>query len=1167
MKKRLGVIALILAATSSQLSYSLETRGEQNEFMSFQEIPENTVVYPGQITLDGGKGRIYSVAEIGSYRSKLNVVTQSKVNLRNGENLELDFYPVTNYEKFIDRWSLEIYDMKDNRKLSPLKIVEGTRRLDESSPISVTLESGLLNGIDSTKDLFYIFKAYDTKGRLDETSPEIIHIIRSGRTITSQEEDMKEKIANAMDNRRLKNIHIVGANIKIVGANLDKFQKVYIDGSERELDLEKSFSYETKLEPGATIVPVELVGENGKKEVYDLEIDIPSRYNFLIGLADITVGENRNTGNEDILNPNYIYREDFFKTGRLAFYYNGFMNGYNITAHADTYEQDLPDMFKDFSRKDPEYYYRKLDYDPIEFNYGDDSVLYSDVDSQGKMYVKVEKEKNSILWGDYNTGFTGTKYGSYNRTLYGGRAELNTPNNTKFGDEKFHLALFGSQPDSIYAHDELLGTGGSFYYLSYRDIVVGSAKLSVQVKDPTTGRVLGIVELQNGEDYTINEMQGLIRLVKPLAIIIPQRLGNDIIQQQPLSGYLNYLVVDYEYYSKNIDFDSKVYGARAKTWLTDNMAIGGTYVDTNAGEHQYTLKAGDLTIKQSEGTYLRGEIAESEGDAVFESSTSINGGLDFFDREVGYTTGNSGRAYLVEGSLAFKDIISGADSRDNISGWYDKKEAGFSSAGESTRKERESYGGELEYQLTQRIGMRAGYEYYQEKDNISSSSTETKEYKGGFNFLLTDKVRLEVEGLHTEATGLVRNSAGINRDGDNGRATLAGAKLEYQVNSDQKIYIKGQGTIDATDGYEENNSGSIGTIWSLTDKLTLNGEVTEGTRGFGGDVGINYAVTDKYEIYSNYSVLNDGNGSDGTVTFGQSAWMSDRTRIYQENQFVRSFEGKGFTGGYGIDYQQSKDLWLGALYQGGELDTGNGRVKKEAVTLQSKFEKKGFTMRNALEYSQTKGSGTNKTESWGTANRFRKVIDNQYTVFGVANYLYGKNFSTDEKMAENMEYGLGLSYRPIWNDKLNLIGKYSYVYDLGSIGQLNYNYGEKAHVGSLDAVYEISQRWDIGVKYAYRKESVRVDRDSGPWFDSNLDLLAVRLNYEIIHKWDIFGEYHWLRDIEEDQIKHGAMVGIYREIGKNLQFGVGYNFTDFNDDLTNLDYRSQGWFVNLIGKF
>ncbi len=44
------------------------------------------------------------------------------------------------------------------------------------------------------------------------------------------------------------------------------------------------------------------------------------------------------------------------------------------------------------------------------------------------------------------------------------------------------------------------------------------------------------------------------------------------------------------------------------------------------------------------------------------------------------------------------------------------------------------------------------------------------------------------------------------------------------------------------------------------------------------------------------------------------------------------------------------------------------------------------------------------------------------------------------------------------------------------------------------------------------------------------------------------------------------LLGLYRHLNKNFKFGGGYNFTDFSDDLTDLDYRSRGWFINLVGQ-
>lgn len=1172
MKKRL-IVALFFALTVNHYSYSEESKPKPVQGVSFEEIKDEIKVYPGRFSVNNGTGSVYSITDIGTYQLKLDLIAHDKVKFDAEENLMLEFYPVTNYSNFITRWELAVYDVRDTKKLDPLKVIKRDGGLDSSEPIEVELEKGVINSLNPVTDLYYILKVYDGNDRLDETYPRTITIVRDeigslnldlDREV-EKENALKEMIANAHDNRRLKNIVLLGANVKIIGDGLEGISKVSIDGKEREVDLEETFAFDTHLGKGVTIIPVELISKNGLKETFNVEIYVPERYDFLVGIADFTIGRNKVTGNQDVLNPNNSYREDLFKTGRLAFYYKGLVDKYRITAHADTYERDIENMFKDFSDRDPGYYYRKLEYDPIEFNYGDDSVLYSDVDTQGKMYLRVDWEKNTALWGNFNTGFTGNKYSSYNRTMYGAKGEFSSLENNIFGDSKYYLSLFGSKPDSVYAHDELLGTGGSFYYLSYRDIVVGSAKISVQVKDPTTGRVLGIVELQEGQDYTINETQGLIRMVKPLSIILPERMANEIIKDQPLSGYLNFLVVDYEYYSRGLDPDSTLAGVRAKTWLTDHIGIGGTAIDTSAGEHQYTLGAADVTLKKSEGTYLRGEYAQSKGDAVYEDSISINGGLDFFDREVGYVNNREGSAYIIEGSLSLRDFSENFSSRDGFTFWYDKKKKGFSSTGERATLERENYGGDFGYQATEKLYLNVAHEYFQGFD--SDSGSESRETSATAEYLVNEKIAITGELLTTRGKGLSSNDSGIDVSGDNGSATLAGIKTEYRIDSNKRVYLKGQGTLERSGGYETNNMISLGGYTNVTERLNLEGEVSTGTRGNGSEIGANYSLSDKHDLYSKYTLQNEGSRNNGIFTFGQGALVGDRTRVYQENQFINSYEGKGFTGGYGVDYQQNENLWLGGLYQSGELDIDGGKIKKDSLTLQSKFEKKDFTMRNTLEYSKNRGTGNNNTDSWGTANRFRKILNEEYTVFGVANFLDAKNVNSGERQARNTEFGVGGAYRPIWNDKVNFIGKYSYIYDLGSLGQINTNFGEQAHVLSLNTVYEINEKWETAFKYAYRQEKVRVDRNSGPWFSSNLDLFAVRLSYEVIHKWDIFGEYHWLRNITDDQIKHGAVVGVYRELHKNLQLGVGYNFTEFDDDLTRLDYKSKGWFINLIGKF
>ena len=45
------------------------------------------------------------------------------------------------------------------------------------------------------------------------------------------------------------------------------------------------------------------------------------------------------------------------------------------------------------------------------------------------------------------------------------------------------------------------------------------------------------------------------------------------------------------------------------------------------------------------------------------------------------------------------------------------------------------------------------------------------------------------------------------------------------------------------------------------------------------------------------------------------------------------------------------------------------------------------------------------------------------------------------------------------------------------------------------------------------------------------------------------------------------LLAVYRHFGDHAKAGVGYNFTDFSDDLTDLSYDSHGWFINVIGKY
>ena len=80
-------------------------------------------------------------------------------------------------------------------------------------------------------------------------------------------------------------------------------------------------------------------------------------------------------------------------------------------------------------------------------------------------------------------------------------------------------------------------------------------------------------------------------------------------------------------------------------------------------------------------------------------------------------------------------------------------------------------------------------------------------------------------------------------------------------------------------------------------------------------------------------------------------------------------------------------------------------------------------------------------------------------------------------------------------------------------------------------------------------------------------MYVARADYHLTHQWDFLVEARLLDLIDAGDQRAGALAGLYRHFGNHFKFGVGYNFSDFSDDLTDLDYDAKGFFVNAIGKF
>ena len=119
--------------------------------------------------------------------------------------------------------------------------------------------------------------------------------------------------------------------------------------------------------------------------------------------------------------------------------------------------------------------------------------------------------------------------------------------------------------------------------------------------------------------------------------------------------------------------------------------------------------------------------------------------------------------------------------------------------------------------------------------------------------------------------------------------------------------------------------------------------------------------------------------------------------------------------------------------------------------------------------------------------------------------------------------------------------------------------------GTGVAFWAACSNWSIGGKYAYRLGEASLDRVQQDFFDDSAHLGILRLDRRFRKNWEGMAEVRMLLLPDIRQRRRGALATIYRRLGSNLKVGIGYNFTDFSDDLTDLRYNHKGVFINLIG--
>ncbi|MDK2847643.1 MAG: hypothetical protein PWP34_996 [Desulfuromonadales bacterium] len=1078
------------------------------------------------------------------------------------ENL-VRFRLYSNYRSFIKRAEVRIFEKEQSVRDVPLAVVE--LNADGFAQWQPECEAPSTPACE----LAYLVRVYDEAGHFDETAVQPLWVVDSIDAVEAEADPDKELLAGYGESRLARqNIPLNGGTVQAFGSAIPEGFNVWLAGYAVPVDAQGRFIAEEILPPGMHSVEVAVLDEGGSGQLYLRDLELKKNDWFTVGIADLTLSGSSTSGPAELVAPdNDHYDESAGIDGRLAFYTKGkFGSDWQLTASADTREGPLDEIFTNFLDKSPEALFRRIDPDRHYPTFGDDGTVIEDAPTNGKFYLRLQNGPNYALWGNFKVAYTDNYLAHVDRGLYGGNLHYQTGDTTRFGEQRLAADAFAADPGTLAGRDELRGTGGSLYYLRRQDVLEGSESVRIEVRDKDSGIVLGVKNLTPVLDYDIDYLQGRILLSQPLASTAADDL---LVQSDATGGNPAFLVVRYEFTPGVDELDTLAVGGQVHYWLSDYVKLGLTANREDAEGSENNLYGANLTLRKSTGSWVRLETGRSEG-AGTTTTTSVDGGYTV--SSVAADENAEALAYRVDSSLELQDFF--ADAKGRLTLYYENLEAGYSAPGLNTDRDLTRYGGTAVLPLFERFDLHLKTDFQIQDQGVETEASELDvDYRLGEHWTLSSGLRRDTRE---------DKSTVVPETQEEGDRTDLVARVRYDSKARWSGYGYVQGSVMTTGTREDNARVGAGGSYRVTDRFKVDGEVSQGNLGTGARVGTEYLYSDRTTLYLDYTLENERSDNGvrarkGSMTSGFRTRYSDSASLFLEERYTHGDVPTGLVHSTGVDLSPTDRLNLGANIDVGTLrdhQTG-AELERRAAAVRVGYGFEALKFASAVEYrvddAEQSDASTVERTTWLFKNSLKYQMYPDWRLIGKFNYSLSESSQGQFYDGNYTEGVLGFAYRPVDNDRLNALLKYTYFYNLPAVDQVSGTSSsadvvQRSHIFALDVMYDLTPRWTVGGKVAYRRGEVSLDRDDPEFFSSQALLYVLRADWHFLHRWDALLEARMLDLPDAEDRLSGALIALYRHFGKHIKLGAGYNFSTFSDDLTDLNYDHQGVFVNLIGK-
>ena len=808
--------------------------------------------------------------------------------------------------------------------------------------------------------------------------------------------------------------------------------------------------------------------------------------------------------------------------------------------------------------------------------YGDASLRSFDARSTSRLYVRVDRDKDYVLWGDFVTGDGFTQPIGQGATASLKQRSLGNVNRTATGirghvERDWLTASAFAFNDSLrQVVEEFASQGSGPYGLRNNAVLEGSEKVEVIVRDRfATSRIVAVKPLVRLVDYAFEPFSG--RIV--LATFLPSADEN----LNPVS-----LRVTYEVDQGGGRFWAG--GADAQVRLTESIELGGSAFADDNPLARYRLHSANATWRVGPRTAIVAEVARSESE-INTNPTNVT-----------TTPALAARSGDVAGT-AWRVELAHEGDRTEARAFYGRSDPAFNNPAAPLNAGRGEGQAGASYKVTEDVKV---YGEAVRSEDRNPGGGERTIAGAGVRWQATDRlvvdagVRAARETIGTQGngvssvpfgstlglTGSIATGAGGGAVGYGNTALDPSTGLPILTPSSQTGLAPA--VSDLPPGTRlESETIRLGAGYRVTDRLRLGAEVEHEV---GGDprrrwaVGADWQVGERTRLYGRYEHQGGWSYLQGVTTrgdadafvFGADTTSIRDTQLFSEYRLRDSISGRDVQQATGLRHvwDVRENLRVTTALERIDVVSGNAA---SATAASVGFDWAGSELwrtsarlegRRAGDIaSQAGDQGFTTVLAQGLVAR---KLSRDWTLLA-RDYFLRTDYDDRGDIVQNRAQ-LGVAYRDTDTNRVNALGKVEWKHERDASNAAVGELATRALIVSTHADWHPSRPWWLTGRLAGKWQRDRFEGGVEDRFRAQL--AAGRVVWDFTENWDL-GLLAAVQNGRQGarQFALGAELGYL--LMQNLWLSAGWNVAGFRGDadLVGYEYTQSGGFVRLRFKF